>query len=884
MAMENPCGMYYYNNKIRSKEGMYRIKQLILILVFCLFVTGAGIPNVYAQDYTVQKLPNGQTLVVYEIHNNPIVTIDTWIKTGSINENDDNNGISHFLEHLFFKGTKAHPTGDIDRILESKGAIVNAATSKDFTHYYITLPSADFDTALDLHSDMLLNPQIPRKELEQERKVVIEEISKDLNSPSKQVYNNLNGLMYTHHPYKRQVIGTAENVGTMSREEILEYFNKYYAPSNMITFVVGDVDTARVAEKVQNAFNQPYKKPAKQTFAKEHQLQTQKHKIEYTNTKSGYMMIGFRGCDISNKHTFALDVLAQVLGGGKSSILYKDIKEQRGLAYSISASNGSFRDDGILYITANFTPYGYEKLEKAIFDEISKIQKYGITEEELQAAKNKIIQDTYYSRESTANIASELGYIMALTGGSNLYDDYVSGIKKVTASDVQFAAQKYLGVNKSAVSVILPESMKNIKPQENKTHSFTKVSENNGITKYQIDNGTTLLINENKNNDIIAISIIAKGGEFIEKVPGEGTLAAKLMLKGTKKYSSQELAQILDENGIQIEPACDEDYFIIDVQTTTAQIDKTLDVLNEILNNALFDDYELEKTRTEILSKIKQRRDVPMNVALENFKTAIYEGSVYSHTNKVLEKTLPTVTRADVAGYYNRINDSKNIIISINGNVDPKKMAEAFGSMFKTTSAPKFDYKNYGVTKLSSPKYLNQKIKDLQASWLFIGWQTAGVSEKKDFVTLKVINTMLGSGLSSRLYRNLREADGLAYQLGSSYSPKMLGGIFMTYIGTNPNTLEYSREKMLAEVNKLKSEFVSDTELQDAKDRLKGGFIVALETNSEKASNIGFFEAYGFGYDFLNTYVKMIDEVTASDIVRVANKYFTSNMVQSDVR
>ena len=863
---------------------MCKIKRLIIFCVLFLFVLGVNIPNVFAENFTVQKLPNGQTLVVYEIHNNPIVTIDTWIKTGSINETDQNNGISHFLEHLFFKGTKAHPTGEADRILESKGAIVNAATSKDFTHYYITLPSAYFDTALELHSDMLLNPQIPRKELEQERKVVIEEIYKDLNNPSRKVYNNLNLLMYTHHPYKRQVIGSADIVGTMRREEILDYFNKFYSPSNMITIITGDVDTAKTTEKVQNYFNQPYKKTIKQSFRKEHQIQNQKRHIEYTDTQSGYMMIGFRGADINSKHTFALDVLAQILGGGKSSRLYKDIKEQKGLAYSISASNGSFRDDGILYITANYAPYSYEKLEKAIFNEIATIQKYGITEEELQTAKNKIIQDTYYSRESTANIASELGYIMALTGSSNLYNNYIDGIKKVTACDVQAAAQKYLGVNKSAVSIVLPESMENIKQAEEKTHTYTKISESRGTAKYQIDNGATLLINENKNNDIIAISIIAKGGEFIEKTAGEGTLTAKVMLKGTKKYSSQELAQILDENGIEINPSCDEDFFIIDVQTTTAQIDKTLDVLNEILNNALFDDYELEKTRTEILSKIKQRRDNPMNVALENFKTAIFEGSVYSQTNKVLEKTLPLVTVSNVKSYYNRILEPKNIIISINGNVDTKKMAEAFGSMLHETQTPRFDYRSCYVAKLSAPKIITQKVKDIKTSWLFIGWQTAGVQNKKDFVTLKVINTMLGSGLSSRLYRNLRESDGLAYQLGSAYSPKMLGGVFMTYIGTNPKNLQFSREKMLSEVNKLKSEFISDAELQDAKDRLKGGFIVALETNSEKASNIGFFEAYGLGYDFLNTYTKLIDEVTASDIVRVANKYFTPNMVQSDVK
>ncbi len=859
--------------------NMFKFRQIIVIFVMLLFSLGA-----YAQDFTVHKLPNGQTLVVYEIHDNPIVTIDTWIRTGSINENDSNNGISHFLEHLFFKGTKAHPTGEMDRMLESKGAIVNAATSKDFTHYYITIPSENFDMALDLHSDMLLNPQIPRKELEKERKVVIEEISKDGNSPSKKVYDNLNNLMYTHHPYKRKVIGTAENVGTMRREEILDYFNKFYSPSNMITIITGDINTANVVNKVQNSFNQPYKKPVRLNFKKEQQLRNQKRNTEYTDTQSGYMMIGFRGVDINDKETFALDVLSEILGGGKSSRLYKNIKEQKGLAYAISASNGSFRDDGLFYISANFIPNNMEKVEKAIFDDILAIQKYGITEEELQRAKNKIIQDTYYARESSSNIASELGYIMTLSGSSNLYNTYLDGIKKVTACDVQSAAQKYLGVNKSAISTVLPESLKTTKKSETKSHSYTKISEAAGIVKYQIDNGATLLINQNKNNDIIAMSIIAKGGEFIEKAIGEGTLAAKAMLKGTEKYSSQELGEILDEYGIIIQPACDSDYFIINVQTTTAQIDKTLDILNELLNKALYDDYEIEKARSELLSKIKQRRDIPMNIAIENFKTAIYDGSVYSHTNKVLEKELPKVTRNDVVSYYNRILDPKNIVISINGNVDSKKMAESFGLMLNPKNAPKFEFSNYKVTKLNSPKMINEKVKDLETSWLFIGWQAASVQEKKDFVTLKVINTLLGSGLSSRLYRNLRESDGLAYQLGSSYSPRMLGGIFMTYIGTNPNTLEYSREKILTEINRLKSEFVSDTELQDAKDRLKGGFIIALETNSEKASNIGYFEAYGFGYDFLNSYINLIDEVTASDIVRVANKYFTQNMVQSDVR
>lgn len=840
--------------------------------------------SVFASDFTVQKLPNGQTLIIQEVKNNPIVTIDTWVKTGSINEDDTNNGVSHFLEHLFFKGTKKHPAGEFDRILESKGAIINAATSKDFTHYYITIPSEYFNTALELHSDMLINPQIPRKELEKERKVVLEEISKDGNTPSKKVFENLNSLMYTTHPYKRKVIGTSEIVSTITREEILDYFNKHYAPSNMVTLVIGDVDTALVQEKVAQYFGQEYKKPVKNSFRKEHPLTTQKRKVEYTDTQSGYMMIGFRGVDINSCDTYALDVLSQILGGGKTSRFYKNIKEQKGLAYAISASNGSFRDDGILYITSNFNPANADKLEKAIFEEICNIQKYGVTEEELNTAKKMIELDTYYSRESTANIATELGYVIALTGNPEFYNNYISNIKKVTAKQVNDAAQKYLGVNKSAISQVLPNNMEKKVSCTIKNHTAQKISENKGTTKYLVDNKSTLLINKHDNNDIIAIDIIIRGGEFLEDKIGEGTLAAGTLLKGTKKYSSQELAQLMEENGIRISPECSEDYFAINVQTTTAQIDLTLEILDEILNNALFDDYEIEKKRSEILNIIKQKRDVPMNIALENYKTLIFENSVYSHSNKVIEKALPSLTREDILRYYNNILDAKNIIVSINGNVDEEKMINSFGSILKEARKPAFKYSDYKVTKLTSPKIVSKDIKDLQTAWLFLGWQTAGITNKKDFVTLKVINTILGSGMSSRIFKSLREQDGLAYQLGSNYSPKALGGNFITYVGTNPDTLNYSRDKIKKEIEKIKMEFVSDSELNDAKDRLKGAFIIAMETNSEKATNTGLFEAMGFGYDFLDTYIKMIDEVTASDIIRVANKYFNNVYVESTVK
>ena len=162
------------------------MRKIFITIVFIF----AGLIS-FASDYSSYKLDNGQNVIIKEVHDNPIVIIDTWIKTGSINETDDNNGVAHFLEHLFFKGTSKHPSKEFDTILESKGAVTNAATSKDFTHYYILIPSQYFDLALDLHSDMLLNPLIPRKELEKERKVVLEEIAKNNDKPTTTLYKNM---------------------------------------------------------------------------------------------------------------------------------------------------------------------------------------------------------------------------------------------------------------------------------------------------------------------------------------------------------------------------------------------------------------------------------------------------------------------------------------------------------------------------------------------------------------------------------------------------------------------------------------------------------------------------------------------------------------------
>ena len=857
------------------------MRKFIISLALLLIANCA-----FAGDFNVYKLDNGQTVIIKEVRTNPIVTVDTWIKTGSINENDDNNGVSHFLEHLFFKGSTNHAPGEFDKILETKGAITNAATSKDFTHYYITIPSKDFDLALEMHSDMLLHPLIPRKELEKERKVVIEEIMKDANSPNTIVYDNLIDLLYTQHPYKRKVIGKADIISTIHRDQILDYYNKFYNPSNMITIIVGDVDSASVIEKVKQNFTSEYKKPIKNSFPKEKILTSQARKTAYADTQTGYMLIGFRGTEVDNKDSYALDVLATILGDGRSSVFYRTIKEQKQLATSISASNAGFRDDGIFYISATFIPDKCSKLEQTIFDEIKNIQKNGVNQEQLTLAQNIIERDTYYARESISNIAGELGYTYVTTDDTKYYETYIENIKKVTVSDVKRVAQKYLGSEKSAVSILLPNSSKEVKISNITTQNLPAklINENTNTQKYKLSNGATLLLSPNQVNDIIAISIFSKGGEFIEPIPGTADLTASAMTKGTKKYSSLEFAQILEDNGIKIVPSVKADSFMITVLTTKNEYEKTLELLNEVINNATLDDYEIEKSRTDKLNAIKKSKDIPLNIAIDNYKNLIFENTPYSISNAKLEKTLPQIQFEDVKNYYQKAFAPENVVISINGNINKDMTIEKFTEIFNNKKGEKFDYSKYSIPSLKEGKKITTSIKNLKTDWIIMGWQTSGVLDKKEYATLEVIDSLLGSGMSSRLFKNLRDKDGLAYQLGSQYSPNVLKGAFIVYIGTNPQNLDYAVKRLQEEVFRLKTEFVGTKELQDAKDKLLGHYIIGQETNLDKASTIGWFEASGRGYQFDKEYIELVNSVTESDIIEVANKYFNNNYVLSIVK
>ncbi len=852
------------------------MKRILVVFVMLFSVC-------FAQEVVVEKLPSGQTVVIQEVKANPMVIIDTWIKTGSVNETDKNNGVAHFLEHLFFKGSKNYPTGTFDKILEAKGAITNAATSRDFTHYYILIPSKDFELAVKMHADMLLNPLFPPDELEKERLVVIEEISKGDDSPSRKQYSEMFKSFYKIHPYKRDVIGTREIIANIPRSEILDFYNTWYTPSNMTTVIVGDIDTKNAIKLVKDNFVRPKStnKNVKSKYKVDLKPSSKIETVSNMDIDTNYLSLAFKGSGtMDTTDNYALDLLSVILGDGRTSRLYKTLKDEKQLVFSVSAGNTNMRDDSLFIINTTYSDSNPEEIKQNIFDEIKTLQTALVSEKELNKAKSMIERDTFYARESVSNIANELGYVFTLNKDLNFYNNYIKTIKKVTPEDIKRAANKYLTPQNSVTTIITPKNQTIKKTKEevsgNKDYTSKVLKQQGEITKYELQNGAQLVINQNKVNDIIAINIASPKGLMTEKLKGTASICTKTITKGTKKYNKQKLSELMEENGIKLSVGAGTEIFTVSMKFTKNDSDLAFDILNEIINNALFNDSELDKAKSDKMFEIVQSKNQPSGIAFDEYKHLVWGGSAYDSSNVILQNTVPEVTRDDVIKYYNELFDAQNLRISVNGNVDEKEITKRFSEIFKQTNSPKIDITQ---RKTTFPKIASNKTKlsekDSQALWIVLGWHTDGINNEKDWATMNVLNTILGSGMSSRLFVDLRDKQGLAYQVGSDFSANIQKGVFTTYIGTNPQRAREAKNGMLDEINKLKTEFVTDKELQDAKSQLIGHHILSMETNGEKAATVNWLEMTGRGFEFIQKYPDLINSVTKEDIKSAAERYFS---------
>ncbi|MEI6532904.1 MAG: pitrilysin family protein [Candidatus Roizmanbacteria bacterium] len=426
--------------------------------------------------YDIQTLPNGLKVLLIDTEAFPTVTSMLLVGAGSRYENDTNNGIAHFFEHMAFKGSKKYPHYSIiASTIDEMGGIFNAFTSKDHTGYFIKTTSDQYPKVADILSDMILNPLIPEDELEKEKGVIIEEINMYEDTPSDIVGQMFETLLYEGNPLGFRIIGTKELIRNSNKQIFLDYINKLYHPSNALFVVAGGLNNSKNA----NTSNH-YLEVAKEKFGmwKDQPVDTFTPVVETQSkpqiiiqkkpSEQAHFVLGFRTFSQNDSRRRALSVLSTVLGGGMSSRLFDEVREKRGLCYYISTGRQHYHDVGYLATQAG-VPTDVEKVKEAMrvtYQEHMKIVNGDIKEEEIVRAKAMIKGRMMLSLEDSYRVASFMGTKLLLEGKIEMPEDIIGEVEKVTKDDIVQLAREFFIPEKLNIALIGPFETDVIKTEE----------------------------------------------------------------------------------------------------------------------------------------------------------------------------------------------------------------------------------------------------------------------------------------------------------------------------------------------------------------------------------------------------------------------------------
>lgn len=418
--------------------------------------------------YKKTVLDNGLRVIIAPMEGTKTATVLVMVGTGSRYETKEINGISHFLEHLFFKGTKNRPTTlAISEELEKIGAEFNAFTSKEYTGFYVKVPIFHLDIAMDVISDMLFNSLFVSKEIERERSTIQEEIKMIKDDPPRYVSDLFETLLYGDIPIGWEIIGTSETVQKISRKQIIEYFKNHYIAKNVNVVVAGAIENSDGLKKIKKYFNNFNGKEKKDRIKTSEFQNKPKILIYPKETNQVHISLGVRGYNIKHPDRYALSLLSAILGGGMSSRLFISVRERRGFAYYIFSSAEFYTDTGYYTSQAGIDIKNTEKAISLILSEYKKIVANGVTAEELKKVKDQIKSRTVMSLESSSFTASFFADQEILEGKILTPEEKFALIDKVKVSDISRVARDIFKNEKLNLALIGPVKARDKERLEN---------------------------------------------------------------------------------------------------------------------------------------------------------------------------------------------------------------------------------------------------------------------------------------------------------------------------------------------------------------------------------------------------------------------------------
>jgi zinc protease len=819
-------------------------------------------------------LENGLTIIVREDHSAPVVSAQAWCMSGSIHEGKWlGAGLSHVLEHMLFKGTTGRPGSRIDQEVQEAGGYMNAYTSFDRTVYHIDVPNTGVRVAIDILCDIMQHATLPSDELEKEKQVIVREMDMNVDDPGRRASRRLFETAYTRSPYRFTIIGYPDIFSELKPTDILEYYREKYSPNNVFYVVAGDVHADEVVAQIREAYAKTKAKAVPPVILLDEPKQVgEREIIEEAPIELGYCHMAWHIPELRHRDVPVLDILAAVLGHGRSSRLYQQVRESQGLVHSVDAWTYSPGAPGLFGLSATVDPDKFSAAREAMLGEIEKLRTSLVTPEELSKAVKQFVSATLSSRKTMQGQAQDLGANWLAANDLSFSERYLAAVKNVTPTELQQAAVKYLTRENSSLYALLPSGT------APKQAALVEGSHDNPIKKFELPNGLRLLVKEDHRLPFVELRAVFNGGVLVETVDNNGItqLMGKLLLKGTVSRSAEEIAREIESVGGSIDSYGGNNSFGVNAEVLSNDFSTGLNLLADVLLNPTFPAPALEREREVQLAGIRSQRDHLLQSASKAMRRSLFGETGYGLDALGSENSVQKIQFEELKSFHALYAVPNNCVLAIYGDVEPGAVKSAVEQAFAHWQARPGTAPVHSISDgtLDSVQRVSETREKKQAV-IVVGYRGTTV-HAGDRYPLELLQEAC-SDLGSRLFLRVREKLGLAYYVGAQNFLGMAPGYFAFYAGTMPEKAELVEKELLSEAALLRSEGLTEAELKRAKAKVIGQRKIARQDLGGFAMTTALDELYGLGYAHTDTEDAQYEAVTLDQVKAAANKYLKPN-------
>lgn len=824
-------------------------------------------PPVTARTWTLQ---NGLTVIVQEDRSAPVASVQAWCETGSINEDRHlGAGLSHILEHMLFKGTETRTMNQFAQKIQDQGGYINAYTSYDRTVYWIDIPAKGVETALDLLADAMMNSTLPPEEYTKEQEVIRREFAMGYDDPDRMSSLAMFATAFREHPYRIPVIGHIEIYNQLTRDDVMEYYKARYVPNNLFFVIVGDVDAEKVHKQLETYFAKYPRKSLPPRYIPQEPPQLGRRELHQEfPTELTRLNLAWHTPAITHPDVPALDLLSTVLGDGRSSRLFRRIREEKRLVHSIGAYSYTPGDPGLFGISATLDADKREETEVAVLEMMEELKTKGVSAAELEKAKRKILSDHLSGLMTMRGKASELGSNWMLTRNLHFSNEYLAALQRVAPADIKRVLESYFDEkNLTVTSLNPPGSLNKI---EDQAAALTAGE----IQKFELPNGLRLLVREDARLPLVSMVATFKAGLLAETPETNGItrLASRVMVKGTKTRNAEQIATEIETVGGSISTDAGNNSFSVGVKVMKPDTALGLGILADVVLHPTFPEKEIAREKEVQIAGIRAEEEEMTTVARNLMRANLYPGHPYGLRAAGTPETVSSLAQGQLVDFHKKYAVAENCVIAIYGDI---KATEVKALVERTLGAMPAGAE--ALTEPPQPKALTgtkvvEQNRNKAQAILMVGFLGSDLFSP-DRVPLELIDEA-SSDLGSRFFVRIREQMGLAYFVGSSQMLGLAPGPFVFYLGTSPEKAEAVRTELLDEIEKLAREGLSAEELERAKEKLIGQQEIRNQSEDAFAYATALDELYGLGFDHYKKLKDQVRAVTMEDIKRVAAKYF----------